>query len=363
MDVLTRGISAGLAAIEIFHFLSDAANAARAAEAAARREAEQPAAVDDDAGEDADAGADADGEMQEDGRVSDSTWTFFFTKLPATENAPAQYQCRLHPETVGGNTQTHKKFIKASGGSSNLRRHMRSHFHLEAMKKFDEKIGAPQFMSHEHAANEVVEEETTKFADRKLAFSGTKRRRSDNGDVAASQLMRELTFVCFMINKGLSFRSSEDPYLASFISMSKQQALPSRKRIADTLLPLMYELVVAKRGELLRQVDFFSITTDGWTSAAQSQFVAITVHFILPNWQHHSMLLDLVPLNESHTWQNLTTAVALRVQNLLPDTATLVCTVTDNGYFSNIVAASSSSVNAFILGRTSSSSPHRCIRI
>lgn len=271
--------------------------------------------------------------MAEDGaRVSASTWSKFFDFVAETDTAPAQYRCRLPPETVGANKQTHQKCIKSTGGSSNLRRHMRSQFHKAAMAKFDSKCQAPLFMNPDEAAKEVVEEELEKFGQRKSVFSGAKRRRSDNGDVAASQLMRELTFVCFQINKGLSFRSSEDPYLASFISMSKQQELPSRKRIADTLLPLMYEIVVQRRGELLKRVDFFSITTDGWTSPAQSQFVAITVHFVLPDWQHHSLLLDLVPLNESHTWQNLSSAVALRLQNLMPDTATLVCTVTDNGY-------------------------------
>lgn len=39
----------------------------------------------------------------------------------------------------------------------------------------------------------------------------------------------------------------------------------------------------------------------------------------------------MIPLEESHTWVNVTRAIAQRIQNHLPDTAALISTSTDNG--------------------------------
>lgn len=41
-------------------------------------------------------------------------------------------------------------------------------------------------------------------------------------------------------------------------------------------------------------------------------------------------MLDLIPLNESHTWQAMASAIATRLENFMPAQSTLVCTVTDN---------------------------------
>ena len=44
-----------------------------------------------------------------------------------------------------------------------------------------------------------------------------------------------------------------------------------------------------------------------------------------------SHCLAVIPLEESHTWVNVTRAIAQRIQNHLPDTAALISTSTDNG--------------------------------
>jgi hypothetical protein len=294
----------------------------RDAEAEAEGDDEQNDAEEDDDNNDM---AEDDG----DNAVPRSIWKKFFVLIGASDDAPAHYSCLLPPETVSGNRQTHRRDIKKTGGSSNLRRHMKSTYHAKALAKFKEKIGAPTFMAYDKAAQEVIDEMKVACESNSVLTQLMKRQRTE-GDAAASQMYRELMFVCFQISKGLSFSTADDPYLAAFVESSQQQQLPDRKRIANTLLPLMYNLVVSDRAVKWSKVDFFSITTDGWTSVAQAQYVAITIHFV-SDWRLHSMLLDLVPLSESHNWQNLTRAVALRIQNLLPPTATLVCTVTDNG--------------------------------
>lgn len=280
-----------------------------------------------------------DGEEEGDGggannnSASSSYWKFFFELKPADGDTLAHYTCLLPPETVSANRQTHQPDITTKGGTSNLKRHLMSTFHKKAAARFEELLGAPHFVAADKAAKQVIDESTQRMTTNSIAtlLQSGKRARGD-GDVLAAQLMRELAFVCFQINKGLSFNTADDPFLKHFVGVvSHQQALPSRKRVADTLLPLMYSLVMSERDVLWRNVDYFSITTDAWTSVAQDQYLSITIHFIdKSTFRLHSMLLDLVPLAESHTWQNMSRAIAVRLRNLLPPTATLVCTVTDN---------------------------------
>ena len=49
-----------------------------------------------------------------------------------------------------------------------------------------------------------------------------------------------------------------------------------------------------------------SFTVDGWTSPATQAFLGITVHWIDKQWRLRELLLDFVPLEGSHTAENLT---------------------------------------------------------
>ena len=280
---------------------------------------------------------------------------FFNDNADDDDETKAQcYSCLLAPESGSASSkQVHHVDIKKTGGTRNLSRHLESAFHIKSMAHFNSLIGAPQFMQADEAARLVIEEATRRRSAGSIGtlFNGAKRARSTDSDALAGQLMRELTFVAFLLSKGafsvcslvefalsllcfrpgISFNAVEDENLAQFIQMSKQQPLPSRKRIADTLLPLMYELVMQDRNVLLKAVDFFSITTDAWTSVAHEQYLAVTVHFIDAGFVLHGMLLDLIPMSERHTWQNMTRAIASRLAELMPAASTLVCTVTDNG--------------------------------
>ena len=68
----------------------------------------------------------------------------------------------------------------------------------------------------------------------------------------------------------------------------------------------------------------------------QVQLCSVAHHFFIcswfcRNWKLYSFVIAVIPLAQSHNWTNLTTAVAIRLNQLLPARAVLVCTVTDNG--------------------------------
>jgi hypothetical protein len=48
-----------------------------------------------------------------------------------------------------------------------------------------------------------------------------------------------------------------------------------------------------------------SFTTDIWTSPNDLAFMAITAHWISPDFKLHSILMDFIQMNGSHTGENI----------------------------------------------------------
>ena len=82
--------------------------------------------------------------------------------------------------------------------------------------------------------------------------------------------------------------------------------ITSKNYFRDTVLSHMYENVKAKvKFQLTNGVERHSITTDGWTSQSTVDYVTITVHFINPECQLLSYVLQTRPLGDQHTADNL----------------------------------------------------------
>ena len=88
---------------------------------------------------------------------------------------------------------------------------------------------------------------------------------------------------------------------------------------------------------LLRDADFFSSTTDLWTSAVNEPYMTLTVHLIDKDWELQSFCLDTVPLFVDHTGKNIAEAFCDIFDNWQLSTDKLVATTTDSG--SNVVSA------------------------
>jgi len=59
----------------------------------------------------------------------------------------------------------------------------------------------------------------------------------------------------------------------------------------------------------LREAEYFSSTTDLWTSCAAHPYLTVTVHFVDKDWTLQSFCLDTTLLFEDHTGQNISEAV------------------------------------------------------
>jgi hypothetical protein len=89
---------------------------------------------------------------------------------------------------------------------------------------------------------------------------------------------------------------------------------------------------MAKRiWEKMKNINYFAITTDGWTDCRLRKFIAITYHWMDNDFNMHSFCNDLVHYDQSHTCLNVCREINIRIQNAVPKDAVLVSTVTNNG--------------------------------
>ena len=189
------------------------------------------------------------------------------------------FLCLLSPD-AGYNGNGHKNKIARDGETANLERHLEGSFHASAMKYYNDQVNEGK--SRAAAATATIERARA-AADAGSIDRFTKKAKTYNASEEA--LMRELAMLSFVVEKGLSFNALESDFLVLYADLGGQARPPNRRRASQTLLPLLHALVVGRQKKLFANVDYFSITTDGWTGAGNSQYIALTAHFVdRVNW-------------------------------------------------------------------------------
>ena len=129
----------------------------------------------------------------------------------------------------------------------------------------------------------------------------------------------------------------------SFIDMvnvlNSQNKLPGQKYFSTSAIPKLYSEVKEKVKHELSVVDedAISMTTDGWTSIANTPFIAVTAHFITSEWTLQFACLSCAQFDKDHNAGNISAVLkdilsewGINIQNIAS------CT-TDNA--SNILKA------------------------
>ena len=111
--------------------------------------------------------------------------------------------------------------------------------------------------------------------------------------------------------------------------------IPSRKYFSQQAIPNLYN--ETKEGVLwqIQNIEFFSATSDMWSSQTMEPYMSYTVHFIDQDWKLQSRCLQTLYMPDDHTAETLADGMnkALDRWNLAPSKQ--VCLTTDSG--ANIV--------------------------
>lgn len=113
--------------------------------------------------------------------------------------------------------------------------------------------------------------------------------------------------------------------------------LPSRKYFSGTAIPSMYSTLRAKVQEEVASIEFFSGTTDLWSSVGLKPYINYTIHYIDNEWKLESKCLQTHFIPEDHTSDVIADSLSttLEARNLTAEKQ--VCLTTDSG--SNVVKA------------------------
>ena len=87
--------------------------------------------------------------------------------------------------------------------------------------------------------------------------------------------------------------------------MDPQYDLPSSKYLSKVAIPALYEETRQKLESDLKEVGFFSATTDIWSSITGEPYISYTVHYINPDWNLESECLQTLFFPADHPAQNI----------------------------------------------------------
>lgn len=129
----------------------------------------------------------------------------------------------------------------------------------------------------------------------------------------------------------------EDRGFTKFVhGLDPRYNLPSRRELTRKHIPNMYEEVVQRLKDELREAPHVSVTTDIWTSRQTRGFLTVTVHYISSNWNMKSAVLETARMKNDHSAENIAEELT-RIFKQWDILDKVYCIVTDNG--ANIVAA------------------------
>ncbi|CAM4526972.1 unnamed protein product [Leuciscus chuanchicus] len=113
--------------------------------------------------------------------------------------------------------------------------------------------------------------------------------------------------------------------------------VPSRKYFADVALPHLYNTTREKIRSELEEMQFYSATTDLWSSRTMQPYLSLTVHYINTSWTLHSICLQTAYFPDNHTGDIIAHGLKDALSSWGLSEERLVCQTTDSG--TNIIKA------------------------
>ena len=95
-------------------------------------------------------------------------------------------------------------------------------------------------------------------------------------------------------------RDGKQMYMVEKSGFRQKYQLPSRKYFSETAIPRLYSSVREKVMEELSSVEYFSGTTNLWSSVGVKPYISYTIHYIDDQWLLQSKCLQTHFLPEDH---------------------------------------------------------------
>lgn len=185
----------------------------------------------------------------------------------------------------------HREIAFSKGNGNSVFRHVAKE-HGAKLKELEESLSEP-------------DQKKMKPTDLTNFFSTARRKEDMKFLPFDEQLTGECLLVRWISSSLRPFRIVEDP---EFIEYSKflclvrgQFKVPSRRKITKQTMDLADYLMKTVKNNLKSEMDYFSVTTDIWSSRLMQSFMALTLHYITRDFEMKSAVIEVRPLTGSHT--------------------------------------------------------------
>ena len=105
----------------------------------------------------------------------------------------------------------------------------------------------------------------------------------------------------------------------------------------ELLFPTLYEQTRSSVAAEVQEIEFFSATTDLWSSKTMEPYLSYTIHYVGSDWQMHSRCLQTSFCSEDHTGENLAAALRASLESWNLDEHNQTCITSDSG--TNVICA------------------------
>uniref|UniRef100_A0A1X7TEC0 BED-type domain-containing protein n=1 Tax=Amphimedon queenslandica TaxID=400682 RepID=A0A1X7TEC0_AMPQE len=206
------------------------------------------------------------------------------------------------------------------GNTSNLFQHLRDHADLFATISTECHSG-----TRERTKTQLT-----------LESSIVRATKYPRGSPQAKELTCAITY--FLAKDAMPLYTVEKQGFQHMISkLDSRYEIPSRKVFSSQEIPALYLRVRNDIIEQLKQVKYYAIMTDLWTSGSCEPYITLTVHYIDGEWSLELKCLDTVALFANHTGDNIADCVTDVLSNWELDIKNAVAATTDSG--ANVIAA------------------------
>lgn len=141
-----------------------------------------------------------------------------------------------------------------------------------------------------------------------------KQRKFKQTDKKQADITQKITK--FMVKGFHSFTIVEEPYFKNLIEhLEPRYNMVTRKTISNVIIPNLYDKTKMEVLEELKNIEYFALTTDMWTSTANDDYISLTIHSVNTNFELVQKALEVIPFGASHTGEH----IAETLGNILED--------------------------------------------
>ncbi|CAF4483082.1 unnamed protein product [Rotaria socialis] len=147
--------------------------------------------------------------------------------------------------------------------------------------------------------NECSTEEQNIISDDRVAIDSTSTKNKQNRII--SSIAKNSIIGC-----NLPFNLVESPGFRDFMKECNVKYKPiSSKKLKRDIVPSFKSTVLKVIGEQLNNIDYLTLTVDGWSDRRCRSFLGIICHFIDSKMIPHAVLIDFLRIKSPHTGENI----------------------------------------------------------